>query len=309
MRRRPWPALRRTTPINIRERLATDISFAAYEGALYRRILDIRLNGTPIGDLDLDFGINACSQLDRDEIISVANILATVGFGDANMVKSPPGDAPDFVVRSPRGQTLGVEHTRAVAECPDDMVGHFLGGATALRADPAVARALEDLMVFVSVEHSAIFVGPNESMTQPCPGQHMTRREAHTAVDEVRSLAESGHFRRLSGEQRSYIPAAQAPTLARFRATAHTGPSLDPATFMLQVSAQRFLPRRLSLYRIVTQELAKKTSVALGYITANTPGALVVQVKVGTQDLEYDLRDYEPPKSRPVHLRSHHPLA
>jgi hypothetical protein len=183
------------------------------------------------------------------------------------------------------------------------MVGHFLTGATALREEPAVAAALEGLTVFVGVEHSAVFIGPIESMAQPCPGQHMTRREARTAVDEVRSLAENGYFGRISGEPRTYITASNAPMLARFRATAHVGPSLNPATFTLQPSAQRFLPRRLSLHQIVTQELAKKTAVGPGYITASTPGALVVQVKVGTQDLDYDLLDYEPPAIAPfIHV-------
>jgi hypothetical protein len=298
--KRVRPAVfRRSTPINIRKRLMTDVSFAAYEGPLYRRILDIRLNGTPIGDLDLGFGMANCSQLDRDEIISVANVLVTVGYGDADMIKSRPGDAPDFVVRSPHRKALGVEHTRAVAECPDDMVVHFLAGATALREEPTVAAALQGLTVFISVEHSAVFMGPIESMTKPCPGLHMTRREARTAVDEVRSLVESGYLRRISGEPRSYIAASIAPTLARFRATTHAGPSLNAATFTLRPSAQRFLPRRLSLHQIVTQELAKKTTVAPGYITERTPGALVIQVKVGTQDLEYDLLDYEPPEIAP----------
>ena len=285
--------------ITIRQRLVSDLSFAAYEGALYREILHVHLNGTAIGDLDVNFGFQKCSQLDKDEIISVANVLANVGYADANMLKSEPGIAPDFVVQSRLGKTLGVEHTRAVTECPDDAGTYFLHGAQALQQLPTIGGALKGLVVLVTVEHSAVFVPPIESMTQPCPGQHMTKREAQTATEEVRRLSENGYFRELSGKPESYIPAKLAPTLAKFRATAHVGPSLNPEAFTLQPSARRFQPRKLSLYEIATRELGKKTAVAPGYVTAKRPGALVIQVKVGTQDLEYDLQDYPPPDIAP----------
>jgi hypothetical protein len=285
--------------VTIRDRLASDISFAAYEGPLYRHILDVHLDGTAIGDLDMNFGLQNCSQLDRDEIISVANVLAKVGYADANMVKSAPGVAPDFVAQSPQGKALGVEHTRAVTECPDDAAGYFLRDTLALQQLPTIAAALKGLVVFVSIDHSSVFVAPIESMTQPCPGQHMTKREAQIATEEVRRLAESGYFRELSGKPQSGIPVEMAPTLAKFRATAHVGPSLNPETFTLQPTARRFLPRKLSLYEITTRELRKKSSVAAGYVTANMPGALVIQVKVGTQDLDYDLLDHAPPDIAP----------
>lgn len=288
-----------TQPITIRQRLASDVSFAAYEGPLYRQILDVRLNGTAIGDLDLNFGFEKCSQLDRDEIISVANVLVNVGYADANMLKSAPGMAPDFVVQSPSGKTLGVEHTRAMTECPDDAATYFLHGAQGLQQLPTIGAALKGLVVLVTVEHSAAFVPPIESMTQPCPGQHMTKREAQTAAEEVRKLSESGYFRELSGKPESHIPVELAPTLAKFRATAHVGASLNPDAFTLQPSARRFQPRRLSLYEIATRELRKKAEVAPGYVTASMPGALVIQIKVGTQDLDYDLQDYAPPDIAP----------
>lgn len=285
----------------VRELLRGDPSFAAYEGPFFVRILDIRLDGTPIGDLNpMTFGLAHCTPLDRDEIISVANVLTAVGYSDANMAKARPGDAPDFVVESSRGVKLYVEHTRAVSECVDDSTRQFLYNAMELKREESFTRAIEGLIVLVTVDHSATFVGPIQALTDPCPGDHITRNEARSAIDELRGLALSGYFRSLCGQSRGLIPATQAPVLGRFRPEVHVGPQLKGKQEVFQVSSTRFVPRKMSLWELCDNALRKKTLPPPGYVGAKSPlAALVIQVKAGTHELQYDLLDYKAPDITP----------
>lgn len=286
----------------IRDLISTDASFAAYEGPFFRPILDIQLNGTAIGDLDSKtLGLPDCTALDREEIVSVANVLAVVGYADANMEKAARGHAPDFLVESPRAGKLYVEHTRAVHECVNDSAHLFLHDAATLTQDTTFAAAIDGLIILVTVEHSAIPVGPLDALTRSCPGEHMTRREASSALAELRTLAASGYFKAVCGAERaSLIPGDKAPTLARFRAEAHVGPKLDGSSGTFQPSSRRYMPRRMSLWELCRGALGKKTLPPPGYVTAKSPpAALVIHVTVGTHELDYDLDEHETPDITP----------
>lgn len=257
--------------------------FAAYNGPFYGPILGLRFNGTHIGDLPPDLGLTREVEKTVAETIAVANVLIRKGIMDANLVK---GERPDFVVETTEGPLL-VEHTRVYPGCQEDSANHAMGEVRTLVTDPAIASAIGDLTVLISIDHCAVPVGPVEALTDPCPLEHVTKSEARKMVQEIRELALAGYFARVSGAERNTIGASEAKTLAKYRATCTVDVATSPEHVGISLSTFRFIPGKVSLQDAVDYEVGRKRKRVKKY--PNAPDWLVVQVVQQADEFAYDL--------------------
>jgi len=266
--------------------------FAVYQGAAYRDIVDIivdgkklRWPGRRIGDLPPDFGLTEDILNGPGEIASVANVLAFLGFPDATLIKD---ERPDFFVDISGGR-VGIEHTRAFTGYQEGSEDRFYEGIAELRADTVFGSMVEGLTISLVIERSPVARTPIDVLENPEPQGFLGNRDVAEIIAQLRALADRGYFRGLIGEGRQAVAVDDAPTLLKFRATIDVDVPTSAIDAGLYASITMWKPGRMSLFKALCLNIVDKTEKAAKYPIL--PDWLVIQVVAPPDVFDYDLAD------------------
>jgi len=286
---------------SIEDRLKNDESFAAYEGFKFEAILNLSLEGKRIGDLPADLALFArfppnSAQQKLDETIALANVLRAVGFTEANLQLR---ERPDFLVQTPK-QTLLVEVAEVLPGCQRDSVNLIQRAVSdALVSDMTLSSKLGNLVILLTIQHTATAVGPLEALSADCPGDHVSKSDARAMGEEILGLVSIGYFGGIPRNTKTPIPESAAKKLAKYHATAYVGSAVNGQPPGVTIFSTRFTPRQTSLYYAVVEQLNEKREQVKTY-QDRTDWLVLCAVEKGGR-FEYDLNgksfDIEPFKA------------
>ena len=268
--------------------------FAAYEGKAFQRILDIvlagdklRQTGKRIRELPYDFGVTEDVRNAREEVISVANVVALMGSPESTLVK---GERPDFSITMPSG-TVGAEHTRAFTGYQKGSEEQLYRDVQSLNGDADVVGKIGNLSILLTIERSAVERTPVDVMKDPVPQGFIGRGDVRNIIAELRTLVENGYFQGRVGAGSEAIATADAPTLAKFRATADVAEAMYADQIGVHAAVRMWKPGRLSLFAECVERIRDKTIKAAKY--PSMPEWLIVQVVAPPEVFAYDLAEHE----------------
>jgi hypothetical protein len=264
--------------------------FAVYQGAAYRDIVDVVLDGKKlrwpgrrIGDLPLDFGLTEDLLNGPGEVMSVANVLAFLGYREATLLKD---ERPDFFVDMPEGR-IGIEHTRAFTGYQRGSEDRFYEGISELRNDENFNATIDGLAISLVIERSPIARTPMDVLQDPEPQGFIGNRDVTEIVAQTRALAERGYFQTLVGKGRQPIAIADAPALAKFHATVDVDVPASEVDAGLNAAIRMWKPGRMSLFVALVHNIVDKTEKVAKY--PETADWLVVQVVAPPEVFDFDL--------------------
>ncbi len=278
---------------SIEHLLHNDHAFAAWNGFLYDRVVNVKLESVRIGDLPNDLGLpKTMSPIERQqktvEAITIANVLVACGYDGSNIHLR---ERPDSEVTLPNDHVVSIEHTIGQPGCQRDsasLVQYWT--LDAIAKDPSIQQALGNLTIILTIHHTATHVGPIAALTEDCPGDHVGKSEAQNMKREILKLIANGYFDSLPHSQTIAIAASVGKTLAKYHATVMVGERVRPDQIPLQVSSSRFMPGRTSLSYVMRDRLAQKATDVQEY--PDKTDWLVIDIKqTGGGEFVYDLAE------------------